>query len=453
MSILAYGEASGFFCSGDALYVKDYSIEANMILLNSSSAPYCFTAGKTIVHRMSHVFKPFFCNQVFALFFGGAQPIINEEESQNLSAGDSKFGQGSLRNYGLDLLRIVSMYMVCMLHVLGQGGILDAAASNRINSKVAWFFEIAACCAVNCFSLISGYVGCRSSFKPYNLFRLWLQAVFYSFGFALVFLFASPSSISLKELLLSLFPISLGEYWYLTAYVLVFLFTPQMNYLLERQPRNMLQRFIWIFFVLFSALSTMPILSGMASPILNGFSAIWLAYLYMIGGFVRIYGAANLFPDIVLIRSAWDRIPFRSQTKLFFAYLLCIVVTFLLYTEGHSLLMRKMGSDPICCKFFTYNSPTILFAGFSLFVLFSRLNVSRITSFIKLFSPLAFSVYLIQCQKQIWWRLLADAFKGVADLPVWLFPLAIVFVPLAVYVACSALDCVRLTLFKLLRLT
>ena len=28
---------------------------------------------------------------------------------------------------GLDLLRIVSMLMVIMLHILGQGGILDAA--------------------------------------------------------------------------------------------------------------------------------------------------------------------------------------------------------------------------------------------------------------------------------------------------------------------------------------
>ena len=29
------------------------------------------------------------------------------------------------RNYGIDLLRIVSMMMVVLLHVLGQGGILD----------------------------------------------------------------------------------------------------------------------------------------------------------------------------------------------------------------------------------------------------------------------------------------------------------------------------------------
>lgn len=30
------------------------------------------------------------------------------------------------RNYGIDLLRLVLMYMVCILHTLGQGGILEA---------------------------------------------------------------------------------------------------------------------------------------------------------------------------------------------------------------------------------------------------------------------------------------------------------------------------------------
>ncbi len=360
--------------------------------------------------------------------------------------------EGVLRNYGIDLLRIVSMYMVCMLHVLGHGGILDATASNRISNEVAWFFEIAAYCAVNCFSLISGYCGCRSSFKPRNLFRLWFQALFYSLGIALIFLFTCPSSISRKDFFISMFPICGGEYWYLTAYAIVFFLTPQMNYLLVRQPQNMLRRFIWVFFCLFSVLAVIPFLRRITFPVSNGYSFIWLAYLYMIGGYVRIYGVSNLFPYSAFIRNAWGRIPFRSQTKLLLVYLLCIVVTFMLKTEGHYLLMHTMGRDPICKRFVDYNSPTILFAGLSLFVFFSRLNVSRITSFIKMASPLAFSVYLIHRQPQIWWQLFIDAFKWVAELPIWLFPFAIIFISLAIYFVCSVIEYGRLRLFKLLRL-
>jgi hypothetical protein len=124
----------------------------------------------------------------------------------------------------------------------------------------------------------------------------------------------------------------------------------------------------------------------------------------------------------------------------------------MLKTEGHYLLMHTMGRDPICKRFVDYNSPTILFAGLSLFVFFSRLNVSRITSFIKMASPLAFSVYLIHRQPQIWWQLFIDAFKWVAELPIWLFPFAIIFISLAIYFVCSVIEYGRLRLFKLLRL-
>ena len=37
--------------------------------------------------------------------------------------------KSAVRNYGIDLLRIVAMFMVLLLHVLGQGGILKNLVS------------------------------------------------------------------------------------------------------------------------------------------------------------------------------------------------------------------------------------------------------------------------------------------------------------------------------------
>lgn len=82
------------------------------------------------------------------------------------------------RNYGIDLLRMLSMYMVCTLHTLGQGGILEATSEHSSQYCLAWLLEIAAYCAVDCFALISGYVGATARFRPINLLRLWLQAAF-----------------------------------------------------------------------------------------------------------------------------------------------------------------------------------------------------------------------------------------------------------------------------------
>ena len=46
------------------------------------------------------------------------------------------------RNYGIDLLRLVLMYMVCMLHTLGQGGILGVCQAGTVEYKEFWFLEI-----------------------------------------------------------------------------------------------------------------------------------------------------------------------------------------------------------------------------------------------------------------------------------------------------------------------
>jgi surface polysaccharide O-acyltransferase-like enzyme len=62
------------------------------------------------------------------------------------------------RNFGIDLLRFLSMLSVVFLHVLGHGGILKSDLSPA-NFSMVWFIEILAYPAVNCFVLISGYIG------------------------------------------------------------------------------------------------------------------------------------------------------------------------------------------------------------------------------------------------------------------------------------------------------
>ena len=59
------------------------------------------------------------------------------------------------RNYGVDLLRIVAMYMVVVLHVLGKGGILYSLPKLSISYEVAWILEIAAYCAYHARRILS----------------------------------------------------------------------------------------------------------------------------------------------------------------------------------------------------------------------------------------------------------------------------------------------------------
>ena len=49
------------------------------------------------------------------------------------------------RNYGIDLLRIFSMLMVPLLHVVGHGGVIKATDDLTINNIIASYLQIASC--------------------------------------------------------------------------------------------------------------------------------------------------------------------------------------------------------------------------------------------------------------------------------------------------------------------
>lgn len=95
------------------------------------------------------------------------------KENQNIT--------GSGRNHGIDLLRLALMFMVCMLHTLGQGGILNASAEGTNAYRAYWFLEILSYCAVDGFAVISGYAASNRPRKYDKIVNMWFQAFFYSF--------------------------------------------------------------------------------------------------------------------------------------------------------------------------------------------------------------------------------------------------------------------------------
>lgn len=93
----------------------------------------------------------------------------------------------SQRNVGIDGLRIIAMFMVVILHTLGQGGVLSASTTLSTQYETAWFLEIVAYCAVNCYAIISGYVGVTAKYRCSNMAVLWLRVVFYTVLITLAF--------------------------------------------------------------------------------------------------------------------------------------------------------------------------------------------------------------------------------------------------------------------------
>lgn len=91
-----------------------------------------------------------------------------------------KYTDDRQRNYGIDALRIFAMYMIIIIHLLGKGEVLNSEYSSVAIVVDTFLYSLVLCC-VNCYALISGYVGYNRNTK-YNFgsyINLWLQVVFY----------------------------------------------------------------------------------------------------------------------------------------------------------------------------------------------------------------------------------------------------------------------------------
>ncbi len=337
------------------------------------------------------------------------------------------------RNYGIDLLRIIAMIMIPILHVLGQGGILKAVTPLSMNYEAAWLLEIACYCAVNCFALISGYVGISTNFKHYRGLVLWLQVLFYTVFITLLFHLFMPSTTNAKVWLNAFTPATSYQYWYFSAYFALFLFIPFINIALNALTLSQMKRLGITIFVLLSIWQTICSVDFLSLK--NGYTFLWLLSLYILGAVIKKteFGIH------------------RTNGTLFLIYTACILITW-----GLKYFLELQPSSFIKPNLLVqYNSVTITVASISLLLLCSKLNFksSIAKGLISFFSPLSFSVYLIHVHPLIWKNLFLGRFVKLAKLNTLYFVLAVLLSALGIYVVSSLIDYVRLQLFRLLHVT
>lgn len=193
------------------------------------------------------------------------------------------------RNYSIDLLRIVSMNMIVLLHIIGCGGILENTRLFTLNYEVSWLLEILCYCAVNCYALISGYVMCYSEIKYNKIVELWFQVVFYTIGITLLFNIFNPSSINNVDILKAFIPMMSNQYWYFTSYTGMFFFIPLMNHVINTMEKKKIEVLLVSSIILFVIFPMFLLAQFDPFYIIDGYSMIWLMTLYLFGAYFRKY--------------------------------------------------------------------------------------------------------------------------------------------------------------------
>jgi surface polysaccharide O-acyltransferase-like enzyme len=196
------------------------------------------------------------------------------------------------RNVSVELLRILAMMMVIMLHYLYKGNILPSLTSDfGVRGYGAWLLESFSIVAVNVYMLISGFFLSGSVPKCHRLIGLICQVLFYSICIPLILLgtgIIQLSDINLYKFIQYIFPVQMGEYWFATAYVVLYLLSPLLGIAVRHMSKQQLFITLGGLLIYFSFFkSVLPV--RLASDQL-GYDALWFICVYLTAAAIRLYG-------------------------------------------------------------------------------------------------------------------------------------------------------------------
>ena len=334
------------------------------------------------------------------------------------------------RESNIDCLRIISMLMVVCLHFFSHGG-LSSALTPSLNWAAGNLLLAACFVAVNCFVIISGYYLCTSQFKLKKLANIWLQVFVYSVVCCIIVSVAT-GSFSLKELIKSAMTVTMRQYWFVTAYLLLYVVSPFLNCAIRAMNRKTHLLCCCTLLGIFSVLHNIIYISDFGG-VNGGYSFLWFCVLYIVAAYVRLYIKKDSF--------GWK--------KPLFCYLICIAVVAGERIAAYYITPYIFGRVALTSLFYSNNSIPLVLASFSLFQFFRAVDIQNkvFSKLIGVLSPLAFGVYLIHDNRfvrPLLWGFIEPT--RFADSPL-LIPVVIAGT-IAIFTVCCAVEWLRQLLFR-----
>lgn len=342
------------------------------------------------------------------------------------------------RQANFELLRIVAMMMIIALHYLVKGGVAAPYAENHSPvNYFAWLLEAFCIVAVNCYVLISGYFLVEAQWKPRRVLSLVCQILFYSMAIPIVLIglgIVSGSSLGVYDWIGYLLPVGTEHYWFATAYLLMYLFSPVLAAGIRQMEQKQLQIVIGLLLLFFSlGKSVLPIAFVTDH---YGYDFGWFLCLFVIAGYLRRFG-----------------IPWLEQRKhALLLYSLSAAGMWALSIVADGLSSQITAFTYYVDMPYTYNHILCLTGSVSLFYLFRGMEIrnEKAGAVICKLSSYTFGIYLLHehiLLRYEWMQWLqVDRVAGS-----WRFVPHLLFTIVLVYVTGTVVDVVREWLFTMIK--
>lgn len=335
------------------------------------------------------------------------------------------------RETNMELLRIVAMLMVLIQHCVGRGLLLGNPSINISNLILIRFLDSLAQVANASFLFITGYYMINKKFNLKRILNLWGKTILYSL---IIFVICSFLGIY-ADALAFLFPITFGEYWFISAYIALYFLLPIINILLNKLTQRQFKYFLIALIVMLGVIRVISnpggIFSGNIFPVIMFYSIG--AYIKR---FVKVKPNGRYFIKYILLTFIFVltyvivEIIQKSTTNSYIYLRLCYILDGL--RKDECIILVAMA---ICffMKFRTINIKSTL--------------ANRLISFI---APSMFSIYIIHeslaLRDYIWQN---AGLMNYANS--WMMIPYILLVVLIVFIVCLLIDLLRRVIYTLLK--
>lgn len=355
-------------------------------------------------------------------------------EKKQLCSSKSK----TVREVNFELLRIVCILLVIGLHFLTNSDLKEYIEFNSVNGVIYIFMKSLCYMADNLFVILSGYFLVKSTFKIRRIVELWLQVFFYSAGIYGVLVLTGLTEFSLKATYFSVLPVFSKQYWFFSCYLLLYFVFPVINKLIDGMEQRVYSKLLIIGGVLFSGIESLMLIDKDPFYLGHGKSLLWFVFLYLVGAYMRLYGA-NL-------------LRIKSNITWLISIILLVAITTASYFALDYLI--RMGVSHLeADKFIKLNSITIFPASVACFIFFKNIKIQnyRLSRLLVFLSPLTFGIYLIHDHtnfRTILWDFICPE-QFASSFALWPY---LIVMTIIIYIACGSIEHIREKLFVALKI-
>ena len=266
----------------------------------------------------------------------------------------------------MELLRLLSMFLVLVVHAntafdpwpIGQEEVL----ASPVHCFFRFLIESLSIVCVNAFILLSGWFGIKFSFK--RLFSFIFQVLFFSF---ILVLLPSRQGHGMK-LFVDIF--TLNQYWFVRAYIILFILSPLLNLFAEQAPKTVFRNVLIAFFVM----QTICAYISNSAWFEDGFSPIPFIGLYLLARYIRIH------------QPAFSSLKKEHDLSIYLGIALLLTVLSI-------VLFRWFGTGG---RMFNYTNPLVIATSVFFVLFFSKLRIknSQVINWIAISSVGAYLLHM-----------------------------------------------------------